>query len=319
MATKKKTVKTSARKIKKTSPPGQRLALLSVLFAFAVIGSAYLILSYALTTPGTVRIVSWNVGLNNPRHVGNEVLDFMRSGDIMGMQELNNGSELDAVKQTVTCSSCAYGSTLSSHSYAGSSPNKHLIVWKKAMFTHVATGFVDVSPNQTVNDRIGDVIPVKFIVWTKLQDKTTGRQFYVLNTHLVNGVEKDGKPRTDVSSLRLANYRNHMDKLVSQINTFKAENIPIFITGDFNVNYRYDRTVRNTMFPYYRMNAVGVKSSYQALNLAGISSTTPSRLIDYVFHQSRSDVTQVSEKLSLSTHGSDHFAVYNTVVVKPAP
>jgi hypothetical protein len=39
-------------------------------------------------------------------------------------------------------------------------------------------------------------------------------------------------------------------------------------------------------------------------------------LIDYLFYVVRPDVAVTTERLSASTHGSDHFGLYSTVVLK---
>jgi endonuclease/exonuclease/phosphatase family metal-dependent hydrolase len=267
----------------------------------------------------TISMVSWNVGVDNPRNVGDEVIDFMRFADIMGIQELTNGtSEMDAVKSKVICSSCAYDSTNTTHTYDASSPNKEMIMWKKAVFTKLATGVVDVSPRTSVEG--GEVVAPRFINWAKLQHKASGKQFYVMNQHVVSGVESGGRPDTSVPK-RLALYRTHMDKLSSLITSKKADNVPIFSLGDFNVDYRDDHVIKDPMFPYARMATVGVKSSYEALNLAGIASgqgTRPvsDRLIDYVWHWVRSNVVAISESISASTHGSDHYGYYSTLEIR---
>jgi hypothetical protein len=112
-----------------------------------------------------------------------------------------------------------------------------------------------------------------------------------------------------------------MDKLKALITTFQAKNLPIFLTGDFNVNYRLDSLYKDPLFPYANMSAVGVQSSYESLNLASIASSQgtfngSNRLIDYLFHWDRADVTIDSERISLSTHGSDHYGYYSTATLR---
>ena len=66
---------------------------------------------------------------------------------------------------------------------------------------------------------------------------------------------------------------------------------------------------------------VGTQSNLNVLNLAGISPTQGSvtcrtRLIDYLLYVVRPDVAVTIERLSASTHGSDHFGLYSAVVLK---
>jgi hypothetical protein len=112
-----------------------------------------------------------------------------------------------------------------------------------------------------------------------------------------------------------------MTKTLQLINTLKADNIPIFVTGDFNVNYKYDKDVRYSGFPYAKFPTVGARSTYQILGYSGIGSdpgtdVNGDRLIDYVVHVVRSNVTINSQRISPSQYGSDHYVYTNNIEVR---
>jgi endonuclease/exonuclease/phosphatase family metal-dependent hydrolase len=267
----------------------------------------------------TFTIASWNTKYDNTAsNLGTEVATVTASAPIVGLQEVHDPAKRQQIRDKVLCPTCAYASRSEEFNYDGSSPASLPIIWKKSQFQVVGTpGSLQVSPKTTVNDSAGAEVSAKYITWVKLREPVTGKTFYVLNTHTVASVEAGGKPNQS-NPKRLTLYQTHMDKLVAQINTFKQDNIPIFITGDFNVNYRYDSVVKDSMFPYVRLGAVGVKSDWQLTNLAGIPTTqgtegANNRIIDYVFELVRSDVTPRSVKINSSTLGSDHYPVFFTL------
>jgi endonuclease/exonuclease/phosphatase family metal-dependent hydrolase len=75
----------------------------------------------------------------------------------------------------------------------------------------------------------------------KLQDKVTGQQFYVLNTHDPAG------PATEKA--RYENAKSYQEHL----KTLSGEGLPVFFTGDFNSGYK-NRTHNNTTYLNDREN-----------------------------------------------------------------
>lgn len=237
------------------------------------------------------------------------------SAQILGFQEMHTPGRRVAMRDSILCNTCAFSGYVANYTYDGSSAASLPIVWKKDLFSMVSTGSV------TVSERINGVSP-KFITWAKLRDIKTGKNLYVLNTHTVASVESGGKPNQ--SNLTVVDmYADHMDILVAKINEFKAEKIPIFVTGDFNVNYRYDIVVKTPIFPYAKLSPLGVHSNWEILNLAGIPSTartqgdSGTRLIDYVFAWVRSDITPLSTSIGSSQLGSDHYPVFYKLTLAP--
>jgi endonuclease/exonuclease/phosphatase family metal-dependent hydrolase len=240
--------------------------------------------------------------------------------DVVGLQEFSDKTALDEVRALLLCATCGYDSTITTYTWEGSSPNKVLIVWKKSKFTKVTSGIQNATPPATVNDSTSATVPAKFNVWVKLRENSTGKQFYLINTHFLNGVESGGRPRTE-NGARLTLYYTHMTKSLELINQLKADNIPIFMTGDFNVNYKYDKDIRSPGFPYVKFPTVGARSTYQILNYTGLSAdpgtnSSGDRLIDYIVHVTRPDVTIRSQAISPTQYGSDHYMYTNAIELR---
>ena len=101
-------------------------------------------------------------------------------------------------------------------------------------------------------------------------------------------------------------YRQHMAALKSMVSEFRAKGVSIFVTGDFNVNYRRDAIVRDPAFPYVNMAEVRVEASYESLGMPPIGTHGGgTRLIDYVSHLRRNVVTPLSQQV-LRGYTSDH-------------
>jgi exonuclease III len=271
-----------------------------------------------------VTFASWNTLFSNSTsNIGKGVKAVGNKADIIGFQELHNADRRKKMRDALLCSSCDFSGYVQNYSTSGSSPGSVAIVWRKSLFKVVKSGYYKVSDRQNIdthNGITGSKISAKWITWVLLTDKRTNAQFYFLNTHTVASVESKGKPISGEKD-RLKLYDRHMDVLTSKVSAFRATGLPVFITGDFNVNYRYDHTVQYKNFPFTRLGAVGAHSDYQRLNLASIPKSQPShgsgnRIIDYVWYTNSTSVYPISESISTARYGSDHYPVYFTANVR---
>jgi endonuclease/exonuclease/phosphatase (EEP) superfamily protein YafD len=90
----------------------------------------------------------------------------------------------------------------------------------------------------------------------------------------------------------------------------------VLVCGDLNVNYTFDRQVRDVRFPYAVFEQIGVRASYRTLGRPGVG-TKDNRLIDYVGHTVSSRIAPTSQSI-LSGYGSDHrplVVTFNLAVV----
>lgn len=260
---------------------------------------------------------SWNSNEANKLVVGDEVKSIMSKTQVLGLQEVHESKQRASISSKAICSSCAYSGYMASYSSSAASASSYPIIWTKTSFTQVGSGSSRKMCEAAKTSKYS--YAARYATWVKLQSKVNGKQFYVVNTHLMGVGESAGKPGSD--TLLISRYKAHMTNLVALVDELKAANIPIYIVGSFNVNYRYDRTVKTSYFPYISLGAIGVRSNWDLLSLSGISSSagtqgTGSRLIDYVLTWQRSDVTSNSIALSTSRHGSDQFVVFYTSTIK---
>jgi len=269
------------------------------------------------STPHKFTIASWNVKTDNTKNAGTEVLDLLTKSQIIGLQTLRTKAMRDSIKSKVICSSCAYSGYLPAYSGSDAGPSDMPIIWNKSAFTLVGSGanrkMADAASSKTYS------YAARYATWVKLQSKVNSKQFYVIDTHTMSPGESSGKPGTD--SLLISRFQTHMTNLKALISELQKSNIPIYIVGTFNVDYRYDRYGYTSYFPYASFKAVNVRSSWDLMGLSGIGSSTGTlsggkRLIDYVFTWQRSDVTANSIAVATSTHGSDHYAAYFTNTIK---
>jgi endonuclease/exonuclease/phosphatase (EEP) superfamily protein YafD len=97
-----------------------------------------------------------------------------------------------------------------------------------------------------------------------------------------------------------------MEGLTDLIGPMKATGAEVFVTGDFNVNFRRDRVLKTKIFPYATMAALGLRASYESLWEPRIGTHGGgTRLIDYVFSLPQNTVTPASQTV-LRGYGSDH-------------
>jgi len=260
---------------------------------------------------------SWNSNVDNKNNVGDEIKTIMTKTQILGVQEVHHADQRASITSKVTCSSCAYAGYLPSYTSGTASQSSYPIIWNKTYFSAVGSGSYRKMCDAASTSKYS--YAARYATYVKLQSKVNGKQFYVINTHFMGIGETAGKPGTD--ALLTGRYKTHMTNLVALINELKSANIPIYVVGRFNVNYRYDHTVKTNYFPYISLGAIGLRSGWDMTNLSGISGSagtdgTSSRLIDYVFALQRSDVTSNSVAISTSQHGSGNYVAFYTTTIK---
>lgn len=271
------------------------------------------------TTSGTeFSITSWNTYFDNKsKNLGDQVKTISKSTSILAMQEVHNPKKRKQIKDKLLCSSCTYAGYVENYSTNGSSAASLPIIWNKSQFklsgsphsvrvTNKVSGIKDSTGSNSVSS--------KWITWVKLKNIKTSKNIYVLNTHTVASVESGGKPNTK-NKQRVNLFKKHMDVLTNKISSLKKDGIPIFIAGDFNVDYRKDARTNNSTFPKNRLGRLGVYSNWQLTNLDGVSKKkgtqgSNNRVIDYVFILKHPQIQAIRSGISSSRYGSDHFPAY---------
>lgn len=256
-------------------------------------------------------VASWNVLLSNKSSkVISGLKSLMGDVDVVGMQEA--GPFTMTIKDKIACASCTY----QVYPDTTISPKKVAIIWHRNKFTLIDKGYVHGATH-------GDI--KKYIVWVKLQEKTSGKVFYVLNTHFPPDSTTQKGTIKDSSGGRA--YKVHMPSTTKLIKKLKKDNVPIFLTGDINSDYRTD-SCKSAYLPCRALKRdLDVKSGWDYKGVASLGSSTgtahSSRIIDYVFswnldyvkYHSMSIIRGGSGKNGWS--GSDHKPVALRLTIGP--
>lgn len=267
--------------------------------------------------PTDVTIATWNSMKDNKKNDATEVKSILSEADVVGLQEIHVAKQRSRITSLIKSSAYdGYPSKLPSNNKASAA--SYPIIWKEANFSLVKAG-----KTGQVSKALGDLRP-KYITWVKLRSKATGQEFYVVNTHMIKYVDSSGV-LTTLHPGNVSRYTGHMQKLVVLLQKLQKDNVPLFLTGDFAVDYRTDDKGTST-FPHAALGNIGLKSNWELTGLSGIapeaktyglSVNYPPRLIDYVF--ASSDVTNPVTTIAQSNHGSDHYPVYLRVTIAQPP
>jgi len=175
-------------------------------------------------------------------------------------------------------------------------PGGQPILWRSDKFTLLGRDWIEVAPETYVGDRGAGpaTMHAKYVVRVRLLDNATGRRIWILNNHFVPTVQgADGGRNDNIRRTRL--YAQHMAGLHGVMDRVRTEEGGglVFVTGDFNVNYRNDKVAQDPIFPYAGLGIRRFRSSYFRLGEPRIGTHVldngfDKRLIDYVnFHPSR--------------------------------
>lgn len=235
--------------------------------------------------------------------------------DVIGLQEMGVRARRDAVRaQLVDCDRCQWDALMTDLPEQNATP----ILYRSSTFRLVGSGTKKVSDRTYVGSSGAgpSTLKAKYVNWVLLRHSATGRLMYVLNNHAVPSVQGGGGGRNTNNPERLELYRQHMAGLRSLVTELSATGAAVFVTGDFNVNYRRDVIVQDHLFPYHNLSQVNVYASYKRLGAPAIGThRNGGRLIDYVHHLRRRG-TPVSSQRILTGYGSDHRPVLATYKIK---
>lgn len=261
--------------------------------------------------PEPVQVATFNTAsFQSVRGAVHDIGQIVAQGaDIIALQEMSSGTRRAAVSAAfVSCETCVYDMYVAP---GGAVPAGTPILYRKDRFTLQASGSVQVTEATYVGPRGAgpSTIRPKYVNWVRLRDQLTTRQVYVLNNHTVPSVQApSGGPNDNTARLRI--YRKHMNGLKALVTELlAAKRAPMFVVGDFNVNFRTDRVVASPIFPYVNMGQVSGHASYELLGEPEegthvLPSGFDKRLIDQVYLISRGvqpDAQQILEDVS-----SDH-------------
>lgn len=291
--------------------------LIVFVLSFSFIGYRLLHSSSAevyVSGPTNVTVASWNAMKDNKKNDATEVKALLTKADVIGLQEIHVKKQRQRMATLIKSKAYdGYPSKLPKNDNDNAA--SCLIVWKQTSFQLVKAGKTGKVSAATKDLR------ARYITWVKLRSIATGQQFYVVNTHMIKYVDNAGVLTTSHPT-NVSRYTGHIQKLVALLRTFQKDNVPVFVTGDFAVDYRTDDK-GTSIFPKAALGSIGFRSNWDLTGLSGIDPTAntyggagTTRLIDYVF--ASSEVTAPITSIDPSHHGSDHAPVYLTVTI-PRP
>ena len=162
------------------------------------------------------------------------------------------------------------------------------------------------SPTPDVMSKGWDAALNRIASWAVFRDKTTGKQFFYLNTHFDHrGVQ------ARIESAKL---------IPQQIQKLNPRHLPVIISGDFNITPSTEayKTLRQSLQDTYLTTLTphhGPASTWSGFQFPGV----PERRIDYIFSMGNVQTLRHAT-LSDSWSGrfpSDHLPVLTTVLINP--
>lgn len=260
----------------------------------------------------TVRIATFNTAaMSSTRQGFNDVKDLLAAGtDIVALQEMSSWARRERVRiRLLDCDRCKWDGWIPVPAVQGGQP----ILWRSDKFTFLGRDWIEVAPETFVGDRGAGpaTMHAKYVVRVRLRDNLTGRTIWILNNHFVPTVEgSDGRRNSNVRRTRL--YARHMTGLLGVIDRIHAEEGGglVFVTGDFNVNYRKDKIAQDPIFPYAALGTRALRSSFYKLGEPAtgthvLANGFDKRLIDYVHFKPTRRVIGMGQRIVRGMN-SDH-------------
>lgn len=255
------------------------------------------------TTTSQLTFTTWNIKGDYDHSITSPVKTLLQQSQVVGLQEVHRQSVRKELSN-LTCSSCSYAGYIKTSSGSdGSDP----ILWNKSLFTKMDSGrqYMSSPPSLTV----------RYATWVRLADKKTKKSFYVINTHTPPGIQYGDGWDSGNTGL-ISAFKQHMKNLSALVSSKRASGDPVFVIGDFNIDYRRDKACKIAEWPCQTLGKkYGIYAAWYYTNFTGVASgdsthSSSSRLIDYIMVPKRSDITVRSTKIinasSSSWGGSDH-------------
>lgn len=260
----------------------------------------------------TVRIATFNTAaMSTTRQGFNDVKNLLAQGpDIVALQEMSSWERREKVrKRLLDCDACEWDGWIPVPAVQGGQP----ILWRSDKFTFLGRDWLELAPETYVGSRGAgpSTMHAKYVVRVRLLDNLTGRTIWILNNHFVPTVQGDDGGRND-NRRRTRLYALHMANLQAVVDKVRNEEGGglVFLTGDFNVNYRKDKIAQDPIFPYAALATRKLRASYYQLGEPAtgthrLSNGFDKRLIDYVLFRPSRRVIATGQRI-VTGMNSDH-------------
>lgn len=272
--------------------------------------------------PVNVRMVTYNIRSKlHDRPVVADLRRLARGGaDVLALQEMGSAKRRQAVREAlVDCARCSWAAFMPQEAPRGATPILYRTDVLKLVAAHskLATEAAMVGQAGAGPRRM----TAKYVNWVHLRVRGTDRDVFVVNNHTVPSVQdRHGEPNRKYPK-RVKLYRKHMQVLGKVVERLSQDGA-VFVTGDFNVNYRRDRVVQARIFPYHVLGSRGLRASYAPLGMPRRGTHArphagDTRLIDYVYFSPRGWLAPRRQAV-LRGFSSDHRPLSVTFQVRPA-
>lgn len=277
-------------------------------------------------TQNDVTIGTYNalVGMPNSTVINDIKMLFDEKGaDVLVMQENYSDTRRGIIKKRLACDTCAFNSYM----VDGSSARKELIVlWRKNEFNLIDSQSLRTTGKIYENGRPSGPLYLNSVQLSFNNGSAMPAKIIVANNHLPSLVDRDddGRPNTSLMPKRVKLYGDHMNAVNDQVNQWKKTypGVPIFVAGDYNVNYRIDKKVLADIFPTASFRKIDGRSNWQTtefpqvypratthIPVNPVPSQPKNRLIDYVFSMSNGSDLRIRSTHVVQKVHSDHNAV----------
>lgn len=178
------------------------------------------------------------------------------------------------------------------------------VLWRDSMYEYVGAGTEKYASG-------GLTLPDRWANWVELVHKPSQRTVFLLNSHAHPHIERNGRP---TNLPRTTEAFKHFDNIVKTARYLGTQG-EVFVTGDFNVDYRADRRVRHPQFPYVTLGNAHLVPCWRWTNtLPTGTHKKGNRIIDYVAHRRSNNVGTVHTK-ALTDYRSDHRPILATYTI----
>jgi endonuclease/exonuclease/phosphatase family metal-dependent hydrolase len=272
-------------------------------------------------SPSRIRVVTYNLQYDLPPRVVRSDLRALASTGVavIALQEMGGANRRAAARSAlVDCARCHYATTMPAHGQGATTP----IFWRSDRFSLVQSGVRRLTDKTYVGPRGAGprTVPPKYVTWVLLKELRSGRKIYVLNTHTIASVQAKSGGANPRMARRVRLYTRHLHALRSFVDGLGASR-NVVVCGDFNVNYRRDRVVRDRHFPYVNMPRSDLQPSYGALGeprrgTHTLRSGLDTRLIDYVYYEPDGAMSPRRQRV-LVGYRSDHRPLVLRLAIAP--
>ena len=142
------------------------------------------------------------------------------SPDVAGLQEIMTGSA-DYILSALSGEYDAFLQYRDGDGIVGKQGRSHIILWKRNKYKLVDHGRFWLSETPDCPSKGWDASQLRFSQWVKLKDNESGKEFYLLNTH----IDHKGKQAKE----------NGCDLNVSMLQEIAGEKSTVFVVGDMNI------------------------------------------------------------------------------------